>query len=808
MYRKIIFLLISVVISGLIFMSCSDDGGTTTPPSTPSCKIVSPNGGEILQMGSSVLLRFESDLTEDVAMYLYKNGDSLAVIDPAIAVDDSLEWYIPTTLEVGTDYQIKIVSTTDPSKYDFSDGNFTIAPAGNYIIVTSPNGGGIWLKGSTKQITWYDNIPGGVNVFLLKNGVPVDDIFGTPQASDGTQGWTIPDDGSYADGADYSIQIVSVDNPAVNDTSDFFFCLATNDNTQNIVGDWDINYFWKAGPFRADFSTDLTWKYIEGTDTLTGTWNMSGNGLRFDFDDYNTYYLGIVDRNDMEGTMRNASGSNEGTWNGIRIIPELYTPNGGDVWMRGTTQTITWDPNISGNVVLSLADINGIVQEIATVSGALGTYDWAIPTTVEPGADYLIRIAKEINGEALDQSDAFICISEDTLIDVVGDWVWNFYWDKSTTSLTFNANGTCSNGYGETGTWMSSGNGIKFGWGGDWYFMGLVNGDKMEGTQYQPPSSTGVWDANRILQVVTPNGGNFFQASEIVAITWYETLSAAEITIDLYENDLFYRNLGTVNVNNYTSFNWTIPTDIVTSTKYKIRMTSTTSDIYDESDGYFTISATASTPAIEDEDFEDGVADNWTALEGTWAVDTGLYTVTSGTLTQSSTISSFEVTGNYVYEARMKKTAGESYYYGLVFNGGDTTLSAGDGWWQNSSIFVIRTDGYFGMWTYDNGAWPVSTGYQYSSAVNTGLDVWNTLKIIVNNDTGDHHLFINDQYIQTVNSTYYSGGKIGLAVYDSGLIGAGAVDWVKVSHVNKSEIGEIENILINKDINKGTPVNR
>jgi hypothetical protein len=796
MYRKFLLLFIGIAITGLIFMSCSDDGSTAPTPPAQKVKIISPNGGEILQMGQTVWVKFDNDLTDPVDIFVYNGQDSIDFVDVNISLKDSVAWLIPTTYTQGFDYKLKITSSTDPTKYDFSDAEFTIAPAGNYVMVISPNGGEIWLKGSPKTVNWITNIAGTVRIDLYKNYSPEAVIYNST-ANDGTQGWTIP--GTLDDGADYQILVQSIETPSVFDYSDNFFCLASNVAAQNIIGDWTVSFSKQPSYFYFNTNGTVT---TDGTES--GTWKMTGNGIRIDDDGSSSYLIGIVEGNEMEGTMVNYDGST-GLWEADRVIPELLTPNGGQVWMRGTTQTITWDTAIAGNVVLSLADSTGVVRNIATVLGSLGTYEWAIPTNVVPGAAYLIRIHKEINAEAMDESDAYICISENLTIDVVGDWVWNFYWSKNTTSLTFAANGTCSNGYGETGTWTSSGNGINFNWGGSWYFMGLVNGDKMDGTQYQPPSSTGVWDAHRILQVLTPNVGGFYEVGDEITITWYETLTAENVTIDLYENDVLYRNLGTVNVNNFTSFKWTVPSNVVTSTKYKIRMTSTTSDIYDESDNYFTIDAVPATPAIIDEGFEDGTADGWTGLDGTWTVADGVYSVSSGTLTQSSSISSFDVTGNYVFEARMKKTAGESYYYGLIFNGGDTTLSATNGWWQNSSMFVIRTDGYYGMWTYDDGAWPVSTGYQYSAAVNTGLDVWNTLKIIVNDDTGDHHLFVNDQYLQTINSTYYSGGKLGLAVYDSGLVGTGAVDWVKVSPVNKSEI---EKIIVNRDISKGKPVNR
>ncbi|MCK4980283.1 MAG: hypothetical protein KAS62_07795, partial [Candidatus Delongbacteria bacterium] len=373
---------------------------------TNSVSIISPNGGEILQMGDFVYIYFDDNLAENVSLSLYKAGEFDQIIDSSISASDSAAWTIPTNLDVDTDYTIKIESTIDPSIFDFSDNDFTIASTGDYIIVISSNGGDIWLKGSSHVITWYDNIAATVSIELWKNNA-FNSVLYTGEASDGSKNWVIPNDFTIDASADYSIRVVS-DAAPVNDFGDNFFCIAEPDFTGNILGDWDVVI--SKQPVVFNFAADGTW-----TDPIySGTWEMVGNGIRWDVVlpavDSDAYGLGIVEGNEMIGTVVDPGG-NPGDWYAERVIPEVLTPNGGQVWMHGTTQTITWDLNIAGNVVLSLADDTGIVQEIATVLGSDGTYDWIIPASIDPGAAYLIRVAREINGEAYDQSDNYICIS-------------------------------------------------------------------------------------------------------------------------------------------------------------------------------------------------------------------------------------------------------------------------------------------------------------------------------------------------------------------------------------------------------------
>ncbi|MCZ6702710.1 MAG: hypothetical protein O6940_06670, partial [Ignavibacteria bacterium] len=80
--------------------------------------------------------------------------------------DGSKEWNIPSDLEPGSDYTIRITSVDDQGIYDFSDENFTII--GNQITLTLPNGGESWLIGSQQNITWSDNLSGNVEIQLFK----------------------------------------------------------------------------------------------------------------------------------------------------------------------------------------------------------------------------------------------------------------------------------------------------------------------------------------------------------------------------------------------------------------------------------------------------------------------------------------------------------------------------------------------------------------------------------------------------------------------------------------------------------------
>ncbi|NOR44199.1 MAG: hypothetical protein GQ534_01325 [Candidatus Delongbacteria bacterium] len=772
MYKKFLMLFLAFMITGAIFMSCSsDDDGGTTPTPDPKLSITSPNGGEVLQMGEVVWIHFEDDLTEDVALYLYKNGDSLDVMNPLVTVSDSVQWAIPTNLDVDTKYQIKIVSTEDPAIFDMSDANFTIAPVGNYIIVTSSNGGDIWLKGSTHVITWYDNIAENVRIDLLKNGA-LEEIIYNEVASSGSQGWTIPE--TLDAGADYSIEITGIAT-AVQDQSNNFFCIADPLFEGNIVGDWNVTFSKQSDQFY--FNADGT---ISATDGLgaalgEGTWAMIGNGIRIDDSETDDYLIGIVEGNEMEGT------AGTDIWEAERVIPELLTPNGGQVWMHGTTQTITWDTAIAGNVVLSLADTTGIVLEnFATVLGEDGTYDWTVPTSIEPGAAYLIRVAKAINGDAMDESDNYICISNTDVIDITGDWEIYSTVTKWTAIWTFNSDGTWTNDEPFSGTWELTGNGLR--WDYDFsstYYIGNVGIDVMTGTSMM---ATVGWNGERLLDVTYPNGGELLEMGSQYTITWDDNLTADYVMIELFNGDDFERIISSSTINS-GDFNWTISEDLNSGAMYNIVIRSTTSDIYDFSDAYFDIT---DAPAFFNEDFDEALTDYWINVDGNWSVQDTTYQVISDNYQVSTSYYAKDYDESYSLESKVRKTVGSEYNFGIVFNGDDTTLSSvGD--WNDCGMLLITAAGTYQFVISNSGSWN-GTGWNTSAEIVQGLGEWNILRVDVNNTTGDYDVYINDVYIITVNNTSFNHGKIGLKMYDGTTAGTCEWDYVNVAPLVKKNI--------------------
>ncbi|MCZ6701808.1 MAG: T9SS type A sorting domain-containing protein, partial [Ignavibacteria bacterium] len=88
--------------------------------------VTSPNGGEFWQTGNTHTITWNDNLSGAIKIDLYKNGNPYLEISESTPNDGSKPWEIPSNLAHGSDYKIKITSTTDPDFFDFSDAEFTI----------------------------------------------------------------------------------------------------------------------------------------------------------------------------------------------------------------------------------------------------------------------------------------------------------------------------------------------------------------------------------------------------------------------------------------------------------------------------------------------------------------------------------------------------------------------------------------------------------------------------------------------------------------------------------------------------------
>ena len=132
-------------------------------------------------------------------------------------------WRVGNFTPTGTNYTIKVVSTSNPA-YTGTSGVFTIGSPAT-ITVTSPTSGARWRSPSSQTIRWnYTGTPGTqVKIQLLRGGSVLSDIadnISIGSAGTGSYGWVISS--SLSGGSNYQVKVMSKSNPTIFGLSSMF----------------------------------------------------------------------------------------------------------------------------------------------------------------------------------------------------------------------------------------------------------------------------------------------------------------------------------------------------------------------------------------------------------------------------------------------------------------------------------------------------------------------------------------------------------------------------------------------------------
>ena len=220
----------------------SNSSFSITETATASITVTSPNGGESWRRGTSHGITWNSTgLTGYVRIELLKGSSVVRTISSSTSVaSGSRTWTISSSQATGTDYRIRITSTSSTSVSDVSNGYFSITststpptttPPSSSITVTSPNGGESWAAGASRNITWNSsNVTGNVNIQLSRNGGSTWTTIISGTANDGSQSWTV----SGAATTQARIRVVSANNSSISDSSNSNFTISSTPSSTNI----------------------------------------------------------------------------------------------------------------------------------------------------------------------------------------------------------------------------------------------------------------------------------------------------------------------------------------------------------------------------------------------------------------------------------------------------------------------------------------------------------------------------------------------------------------------------------------------
>ncbi len=114
---------------------------------------------------------------------------------------------------------------------------------------------------------------------------------------------------------------------------------------------------------------------------------------------------------------------------GGAVTLTLTLPNGGESWLAGSTQNVTWTQSgLTGLANIDLYKGGALLKNLGTADVTLGTFAWTINAAEAAGIDYRVRVTQ---GGMFDESDANFAIVHAARVDFNGDGqediLWRYY---------------------------------------------------------------------------------------------------------------------------------------------------------------------------------------------------------------------------------------------------------------------------------------------------------------------------------------------------------------------------------------------
>lgn len=390
-------------------------------------RVTSPNGGEEWAHGTTETITWVPSVATvgaTVRIELLKNGLIASVLATNKANDGAMNWTIPSNIDPGSNYRIRVASTTNTALIDQSDEEFAIIPAPQ-ITVLSPSDGATWPRGATRPILWTSlgNVGGTVKLELL-SGATVVSVIQTSTANDGLYEWTIPT--GLAPGLTYSIRVSSTANPIIFGVSPGVFTLS-NDPAVSL-----------SNPQGGE-----TWR-LGTTQNIQWTSNNGGASVRIELVKAGSVLMALSANEPNDGAFQWAIPEvlTPGTDYRIRIAPTtalqafdesradftLYvgpqlavvSPNGGERWAQGSQQEVKWTSKgaVGTLVRVELRHHGALTLTLAASTDNDGSVHVDLPTALPLGTAYTVRVISMTDPAVFDDSDAAFSVTNDPVLRV------------------------------------------------------------------------------------------------------------------------------------------------------------------------------------------------------------------------------------------------------------------------------------------------------------------------------------------------------------------------------------------------------
>lgn len=566
---------------------------TILPPK--EITVTSPTGGENWRTGSSQNIIWSSTNVNEVSIqYMLNNSGVWNLIAERVPAEPrNFRWLIPNNLQGNC-----IIRVASPNLDVSSISNYFTISTEYTIQVLSPNDDEDFLFNTMNDITWQTNLSGNVNIYYSLNGGNRWTTIANVPANPGRYAWRVNSNSS----PNAKIKISNSDN-TIYDESDSSFTI----NSLYLTSPVGSEEWYVGTPH------EIKWHYAFTTFDNLKIQYSTNNGNSWKTIADNTplsakMFSWIVPNSPTEQCKIRISKSTDSLYAYVslrtfKISSEpfvmLTSPNGGEQWLFGTNQKITWNSSNVANVKLEYSTDNGVTWQliIASTPASSAEFSWRLPNI--ENSNCKIRIKDVSRDNVFDISDNSFTISR-SLVNLIypngGEKITaasrdSIKWDF-TNAVTLKLYYSTNNGVNWTGIDFNVNAAAKK---YIWTVPSVSSTNCLvkikDANNASTDSSMQVFTIAS-LRIVSPNGGELLQAGSSHTITWTSQnvgLSKIQLTAN---NGLTWTDVATnlnVDANGNGRYNWTLPLD-VSSSNCRVRIVENSSQsVNDQSDNTFAI---------------------------------------------------------------------------------------------------------------------------------------------------------------------------------------------------------------------------
>ncbi len=374
--------------------------------------LTSPSGSEVWKGGTYQNITWLSDSVSSVSlMYSLDNGDSWNMIANDInAQNESYSWAVPYLNS--QQCKIKIVDSDNPNINDENENVFAIY---RDLELTNPTGGEQWEINTLQNISWTSITTENIRIELSTDyGTTWTTIVQSISANTNSYVFVVPNVPSKK----CIVRIFDVNNSSIIDESDSAFTIFNRTLTllnpnggENLKSGQTLNVNWIS-----EYVKDVK---IEFTSDNGGNWTTLANSIPATNKSYSIKIPSTTSTSckikitDIENT--NISDECDSSFSVYQPVISVTAPEGGEKWIAGTTQKITWISDNVENVKIEFTSDSGAnwLTIISSTNANTWNYDFVVPSISSQKCK--IRISDVSDNEIKDESSDFFTMANPTI---------------------------------------------------------------------------------------------------------------------------------------------------------------------------------------------------------------------------------------------------------------------------------------------------------------------------------------------------------------------------------------------------------